>query len=420
MKMNGKRILILSLISLLFISSNCFAQGAVGVGGQTTAIVNPPSSSTDPMSDPRYVRCGADCIYNKANENISLQLAYMEKKLDFLHQSTVSGAEKRKLLGAFCPITEEVDSCVERYERIQQFWRVKVRSALAKNAKSALDLNCLVYDSRGMCAIEGAKPVETLLSEKEQQSEMNKLDQVPTFLKAPEVLKKFENANQGYDSKLATLDSTISNNDWDGFLTQNYAPSIDDFIKFKTVFKDSDHPELGTTSIPMIGPDGKLVHDQEAYQKARRLWDSLHQEAVAALKGNSNLPQAVKQEKDQFLKDFAPQPGGAKSDRNQIYDNARGMLVDAANQDFGASSSSSSLNLPGPRNLSPTQNKNQTPSQMLDPSKQYTGNEEVKIPRLGGRNRQNYSISFDPTSIPDPSDTSSTESQIENMVGSQP
>lgn len=419
--MTGNFTFILNTVSLiLMVSLNAFAQGAVGVGGQTTAIGNSPlSPSVDPIDDSRYARCGLDCVYNKANENISLQLAYMEKKIDFLYQSNVSLAEKRKLLGGFCPITEEVSSCLDRYEKIQEFWRVKVRSALAKNSKSALDLNCLVYDSKGMCVIQGAKPVEMILSEKEQQKEMNKLDQVPTFLKAPELLKKFETSNQGYDSKLETVDSTISNNDWDGFLTQNYAPSLDDFIRFKTVFKDSDHPELGTTSIPMIGPDGKLVYDQEAYQKARRLWDTLHQEALAVFKGNVNLPQAVQQEKNQFLKEFGSQSGGVKSDRNQIYDNARGMLIDAANQDFGGSSSNS-VNFPGTRLSTPSQTKNQTNSPVSNPDKQYTGNEEVKIPRSKTRSQQNFSISFDPTSIPDPSDTSSTESQIDTMVGSQP
>lgn len=378
--------ILLFFFTLLFPYSSL--AGAPYASGSVPVTSNNKSRA---MIDPEYEKCGQDCIYSKANENISLQADFIIKKIMYI-QIEPDSDKKKKILGNFCSSTEDGDDCANRYVAMHRFWFMKVRSSLGKNEKNRANLGCTRFDVQGNCLVDTqAKAVEMgqSLPGSNQINTPPKYTQVAHFSTFQDLQKQaqidaFQKHGQAMNS-LMQVSSSASDDAWVNETYNDYKPNRDDFIKFKEIFKDPNHPELGTQQIPMTNAMGNPLYDEAAYQRALNAWgnnpnDPTHESLLTDLNQmKGKISEKKIQNENEFISEQAPPSQGPKSVDHFIYDQVRGKSVDQINQDSANRSTASKNNPDIFGNNRDRKNQNQ-PQNQSNTGKIYNGNEQIHPP----------------------------------------
>jgi hypothetical protein len=365
-----------------------FAAGATPVNSSNISMAE---------TDPNYVRCGPACLYNKSNENISLRIEHLKKKLEFLNDPNVTSSQKRSVLGGFCAevagMKEDIDDCLDRYKKVQALWFIKARGALGINNGNIHKLSCAQSDQNGNCLISQAPVVPKTQQSVEQEAK--KMAQVPYFIKSLDMAKQAMQSN-------AFLSNVRDTEEWEDSITgsiaeiggRSFEPSKDDFVKFKLIDRDPSNPGAGQIEVPSYRPDGSLDYDEMAYNRAHQAWNTVFKEAVKVSTLGRDMSKVAQQEKAKFLQDFSADSQGPKSDSRAIYDNARGEYVEFINQAF---SPSSQVTFPGSQVSKSSQNG------IVVPAGNYTGNEMVKPhpanPDSSQKTTSSYSVIYEPSQV---------------------
>lgn len=264
--------------------------------------------------------CGHACIYEQANENLSVQYLYVRRKIEFLESqvdppNNASQAdayeekverlqeEKRKVLGNFClkePIPELLSDCIVRFKGTSDLWLAKLRVSLAKNESSQ---NKLFSENDGIKSVPRSDPA-------------------PGRVPNPPTSEELGAMNSAVDP------STVKGK---GFF-EPLEPRPEDYVAFDTINRDPNDPSKGVFVVPKT-KNGQHVLDDKAYQAALASWRGYVNPALAAKeKEEFKLGDQIKEDQAKFKKDFAPGiKGDARSTSRKIYDDARGFYVEYVN-----------------------------------------------------------------------------------------
>jgi hypothetical protein len=335
---------------------------------------NVPESQEEGYIDPRvqndneFEHCDNECMYHQANENISLQLEFILKKLQLLEElqkkiddknsdmdeKNEAKASMLDLLGSFCRFKnkETVDpetnksvkaesgpECFQRWKKVNEFWILKARTALGKNNSSAAQFNgggvvcqgddCKMAPSNAT-AVQRGSISNTQPNSPEgpggSTSVPQKFGQGAYFMKAQELAKQ---------KGSSLLGNVKDSRGWEDFITTQMEPQHDDFIKFKTIQRDPNNPSMGTLEVPVLGPDGKPAYDDQAYEKAHKAWAQVFKaEKVLSETTKDGFPVAGSLQTQRFKEEFKKDPKATdKSLQRQIYDQVRDEYVDWINNE---------------------------------------------------------------------------------------
>gem|GEM_PF-3817566 len=270
------------------------------------------SDSQFNWQEPAYSPCGQECLYAKGNEAISLEALYIIRKLGLLQTALNEERheEVAKNLPGFCTRIESdgeegANQCFKRYRDIQILTLMKVRAALAINTGSRYMLNsqAAAVFSRG----QNGDP--------------------PGGLKAP----------LPYVPLMKDLEKRYANNpDLHSFIGLNYQkwaselqakPSDDEFVVFERVPKDENDPTAGYWDVAKRNPDGTLKKDLKARDAAIEFWKRSQERAGNVLEDYADTPFSPSEFRGRRnLKDNVPVLS------IKAFDEARGQMVDSANQ----------------------------------------------------------------------------------------
>ncbi|MEO5971351.1 MAG: hypothetical protein ABIQ95_15605 [Bdellovibrionia bacterium] len=407
-------VITLSLVFLQSLLGGPVAESAGGApaGGSTASTMPVPKipapyaagtdykgpASSSALVDPNYEKCGLDCHYQKANENISLQANYILKKIEFLGYPSIYASDEAKieLLGSFYKSGEDLDECIARYVRMNRFWFVKVRSALGKNEESYSELHCVKMSPDGKtCLEEGgvASSYELPISDgpglvKNQVPEKAKMAQATYF-------SNYDQLRQQPDSaQLASVQDGVLNST----TAKNYKPDKNDFIRFKKIAK----PSGGVIEVPETGQNR---YDEPAYQRAMAAWGKeegkgeFYQDAADTIGKRKDFGQLRIQDKLNFKNDNSK---NGSSPARLIFNEARGQYIDQVNsfvsQQGAFNSTSSAINFKGSKqSINP---KSVISKQPQKPAPAWhTGYEEVNVPIGNGSREQIYYGTFSPNTL---------------------
>ena len=306
-----------------------FASGAKVDANGKPVLPTDPTAGAQALVDPEYKLCGQECSYGKANENLTLQILYSQKKLEFLNRTESDSTaqadldkRKREVLRGFCGESEPIDDCVDRYRKVSDLWLAKARISLATNEKSQSNLQCTQYDANGKCLVLGKPTTVALMRVPGEKSEEEKRAQTP-YLSTSAELGQFKTPLD--HSKM------MDNATWTKDYLEKMKPHPEDFPFFKTIPRDPDNPSLGYFVVPASGPDGKPLLDKRAYEAALAVWQQVSLEMGETTK-DRDIRKVMEEEDHKFRKEFSGKVRPeARTDSRKILDDARAEYIHRIN-----------------------------------------------------------------------------------------
>lgn len=358
-------------IAFLFFFFNFFyfAWAGNSIPYASGAIEITEENKNQALLDDNYQKCGQNCIYNKANENISLQINFMEKKMSFLLNPKNDETLKRSVLGNFCNISrneegseikENIYSCINRYKILTDFLNLKIRGSLGKNEEQLFNLNS---KSNSFQFDEGEK----------------KNGQVPYLLNAKEL---------GERMKKTRLVEVVKN-------LENFKPKKEDFIEFDVNPIDSNDPERGSSWTPRLkdkSDPNSIIYNEKAYERSMLEWKKI-ESTIKQINQNPNLDKENNKKREELAEAFSGSNKHNNQAKNepllQIYNNSRGSYIDVINDTVSPTNGWSA-------SKKYEKDSNQTEQES---EKKYDGNEEVKLPKIDKNSVTDYHITYAPTFI---------------------
>lgn len=325
--------------ALAFLSSARPASASSAAGGNAPAKASGSSQWDDQKS---FVDCGQSCLYQKANENLSLQALYLVQKIGALKDLKDQGKDSAILnnLQGFCLQGEVGADCFNRYKRLQVFALQKIRAAMVQNADAAARLR-------------SEAPVVSYGDGKTRKP------QVPYVVTYEDLKKEYAELQRlGGEDYRQWADS------------RPFKPSKDDFVKFKTIYRDPENPKAGTLQIVERDASGNVAYDDAAYQRALKNYEN-------QMEGQNGDLSKVRAGKGNQLKgnDVEKNSGSVSVG---AFKESHKEIVETVNSSFGGIRSVSEVNY-GPQPRKPANASAATAA---------TGNEPVIPPPSSGGERR--------------------------------
>jgi len=208
---------------------------------------------TLPWAQTDYVECDQACLYNKANENISLQSRYVTEKLKGL----ISHPEQQEaVLKNYCTPNEAASDCVDRYlayeiPRLRSMERALVQNA-ASNEGLKSDIEHVVdarMNGNGASVVEGAAPAFAVYEDASRPPKKAQVTYVPTW----------QDLKDEYQILRATTQGDSFQN-WVASIKPS-PPDLSDFLRYKYGPKGD--------LIAIMGPDGLPAKNMAAFSIAQ-------------------------------------------------------------------------------------------------------------------------------------------------------
>lgn len=270
------------LLRLFLISTALFFHSAFASGPATSgssAIDAEPTSQEGPHSwkDPAYETCGFSCLYEKANENIGLQIKYAVEKILALNEATPE--QRMKALGSFCLQGEESDACLKRYLKIQVYNLRKMHAAMVKNYASRTAVS-----NRKNSTEFYRSPLREVVSENDPK----KKRQTPYVVTYEDLKKEFQEMRN------------LGSNDyqrWAEHLPSE--PSPEDFAIFEEKLKDPSDPKSDHFLVVAHDADGKVKYDKKAYEAALKRYHEKIEGELSRMGKEKSVPTKSSQDLDE-------------------------------------------------------------------------------------------------------------------------
>ena len=302
-------------------------------------------STSDPRAqvfgDPNYKEGGHGMYYRKGNQNITLQIDYVSRKIDFLRDPTNEPRKKFELLGGFCGAKPQIidkkslQSCIDDYVQVMKFWELKALGSIGKNNDAQVRLQCLDFDSSGVC-VSSSEGKHFLLPESSKESA--KREQAPAFATAKQL------ATFAESSPLSRVSDT-GNVEWEKRMFEALAPSEEDFNQFQKVAMNGAVLDVSQRlATPKHGDSPalkRLDFDREELESAKLEWEKLKNRLQKKFPKGEPLP-SVAEVRRKFIEDFKQDVSPEnRSVGRYLYDQARGENVDYTNESYNQTRSSS-------------------------------------------------------------------------------
>ena len=215
----------------------------------------------------QYVECGQDCLYQKANENVTAQSLYLVKKMENLQDVLIGGdfgntdnyTHLVRELQLYCPDTDaskatkdQASLCYKRYVQTQIPILRALKATLVKNE----DMTARLKTDQGMFGSGAGKSAAfqdaTPGVRKAQTPEFSREDELLTTKAGQERLSYLSNtAYQKWAAEVSKL-----------------SPKQEDFPKTELVIKDPNDPTSMKVSRIIRDKYGVPVPDMNAFSKA--------------------------------------------------------------------------------------------------------------------------------------------------------
>lgn len=265
------RLLLIS--SALFLNS-AFASGPATSGSNAVDVEPHPKEGPHSWKDPAYETCGFSCIYEKANENIGLQIKYAVEKMVALQEATPE--QKAKALGSFCFQNEYSDDCLKRYLRLQIYALRKMHAAMVKNYASRTAVS-----NRKNSQDFYRSPLQGII----QENEPNKKRQVPYLVTYEDLKKEFQEMR------------ILGSNDyqrWTEHLPSE--PSPEDFAIFEEKLKDPSDPKSDHFLVVAHDVNGNLKYDKKGYEAALKRYREKIEGELSRMRKEKPVPTSPSQD----------------------------------------------------------------------------------------------------------------------------
>jgi hypothetical protein len=309
----------------------------VQYGGAQPGVPSTASRSVATFNLPDHQECGQDCLYSKANENLSLQVSYVRTTMVKLNAVQGSNnVEIANILGNFCTPDEiqstsgtpaagssTLDDCKNRFLRRGLFVLSKQASAIEKNDIAGSLLSSRAPGAQGLTNNTGATGFERY---REPGADPLK-PQVPYVPTYEDLQKEYVQKHQ--DARY------YASEEYNNYIKSAAAvpsPSPDDFIQVKAIQKTPGVPNSGFYYQPVL-VNGKPQYDAAAYAKALDTY-KLYKDALK--KDQGEIDQSIQIEKKvpsralEATKDPTVQLGHAVKQRDVFVD-SRMPVVKAGN-----------------------------------------------------------------------------------------
>ncbi len=266
------------------------------------------TAAKKPTENEIYEGCGQSCLYQRANENLALQALYLTNHIISLNDRDAS--ERKSALGSFCIASEDGDACFNRYKRMNIVALYKMRDAMIQNSNNASALmNRRVFVGDEKKPLQGNPPAAEF-----QISGLGpKKAQVPYVVTFEDIKKE-----------LGSLRALTGREYQEWASNLKAAPSREEFVKFRRIYRDPDHPERGTMMVVSRDANGRIEYDEKAFKTAEAYYlkhKSDMDADLAAIKGRGLQPVDRLPDQERVAEaDF-------KESRKLIVDAANGGLV---------------------------------------------------------------------------------------------
>jgi hypothetical protein len=202
--------------------------------------------------DPSREDCGFGCLYNKANENIGLQVKYIFNKLFALYDAT--NDQRAAALGAFCFQGEKIEDCLNRYFRVQVYVLRKMQAAMVKNYESST----LVSNEKGSSK-ELIHPSFVGIASKDSPKKDRQAPYVVTY---EDLKREYEEIRK------------LGSNDYQKWAEHlPLKPSREDFAIFEEKLKDPTDPNRGHFLVVAHDEKGNVKYNKKAYEEALKKYN---------------------------------------------------------------------------------------------------------------------------------------------------
>ncbi len=215
-----------------------------------------------------YVECGQDCLYQKGNENVTLQAIYIIKKMDNLETVLAGGQSDDyghviRELKLYCPevqasSTDEGDAktCYKRYVQTQLPILRAMKATLIKNEDMTARLN----------SDQGAFGGSSKASAFQDETPGQRKAQTPDFSKEAELMTPEAGAKLRY----------LSQENYSQWAAQvsNLAPKKEDFVLTQKSKKDPNDPYSQVVNKIIRDNQGNPLIDEKAFQLAQQEYNA--------------------------------------------------------------------------------------------------------------------------------------------------
>ncbi len=236
---------------------------AVSMGADAFAGSPPPVAPQVPLAGPawanpqNYEACGQGCMYEKANETLSLQALYLLNKQDKIAEAVDAAnhgdqysetAARQELTPIYCEETEELNTCYQRYLIMTVPVLEKIKVAIATNSSSAYALH------------SGTEVVPSPVYIKSDQIPL-KLPQTPEVPRVQDIYARMQSlpAKENYSQWISEA--------------KPYKPEPGDYPLFISVKRDPARPAAGSFTVIQHNPDGSIAFDKKAYEAAMAVYN---------------------------------------------------------------------------------------------------------------------------------------------------
>ncbi len=248
----------------------------------------PKENVTQALVDSKFQKCDQACYYQRAIDNLSLQLqTYLIKQSHLLDQNYPENS-KRILMGNFCDVAgkNDIDECVQDYTEANKWWVIKMKKALKDNEQAKLLYLCSKNPDNQECHSSrfSADLNQELKAGEEQPQIYN------TYITKS---SQMEDVRNNFEKLKEVADKSSNEDFFKNIINENetitaYQPREEDFFDFK---KDKDGVEVP-------------VPNKTLFQKAKADWDQLMNQ-FGDQGTQKRLAELRKQNAEEFKKQFS-------------------------------------------------------------------------------------------------------------------
>lgn len=304
----------------------------------------PRKGRTDfPWTGPEYRECGQNCLYEKGNENLSIQALTTINRVNDLYDFQRDGKYQEILdrLGTFCETNgiqakgkpeEKAKECLGRYRDFQVYTLTRIKAGLIQNNTNVARLQEGTAPGSNLTTVGGQAPDTRVVA-----AFARYMDEKDATKKAQSPYVPFFEDLQAKYAEMIKAGNQGNYAEWLGDLERE--PRPEDFVKWREILRNPKNKGGERFRVMELDAQGKPVLDHKAYQDALNEWGSKVKPALADIKKSK----AMQGRATASAPSTGAQGGGklvqsaltASDDDKNMFLEARGAIVEATNIALG-------------------------------------------------------------------------------------
>jgi hypothetical protein len=323
-------VLLCGLVALLSVQK-AHAQNLAGASSSSATLPNGMPTWTDTT---QYDDCGQNCLYDHANENLTLQATYMIKKSENLIEifgdgsDTVANGKIVDELKLYCPNNagnsdqNSAQQCLSAYLTVQASKLRQIKTLMGKNEDNTARLKSQVT-VLGKSSISTGHTDNAHSTAFQDSTQGIRKAQIPQFMKEDALVKTAGTPNEEMELQRTAGEKY---NQWEqaNFKTP---PQLTDY-PVPEVVADPNNPKSEPITRIKRNPDGTPVYDKKAYLAALASYKLNDEPLINQVVGKVDPKERVGALEDPSLLGKKP-PAQADTLDSLSYKEARKLAIDA-------------------------------------------------------------------------------------------